>query len=249
MNDVLILTTVGGANTPWNVSPASGCTRTIDTGLNQFSTWRSTVHPKRNGLWHYTTNCYKTGTVGLAWIGTLCNTNYGTGLSSYTSVYWVIMAHEIGHNFGGNHDFELGQGTTGGIMDYGNGQYPLNSGIYQFHPTVSPHATHKGARWPLQSTSSHVAAMFKFVRVCMRVCVRCQYNQAEMCAQMTSGFKITGFDPYCSAVYTATCGNGVVESGEDCDDTSACCVACKFKTGGVCSPGSAGTNMCTQTHT
>jgi hypothetical protein len=42
-----------------------------------------------------------------------------------------------GHNFGGNHAFQLGQGKTGGIMDYGDGIYPIGSGIYQFHPTYN----------------------------------------------------------------------------------------------------------------
>ncbi len=94
------------------------------------------------------------------------------------------------------------------IMDYGNGQYPLNSGIYQFHPT---------------------------------------YNQAEMCSQMKSGFAIKGFTPYCATVYAPTCGNGIKETGEDCDDSNACCVGCKFRAGGVCSPGSTGENLCQYT--
>lgn len=52
---------------------------------------------------------------------------------------WITFAHEVGHNFGGarksrvgpllclagEHSFELGQGKTGGIMDYGNGQLCL----------------------------------------------------------------------------------------------------------------------------
>ena len=40
-----------------------------------------------------------------------------------------------------------------------------------------------------------------------------------------------------TCVTTATCGNGVVEAGEECDDTSICCddTTCKLASGAVCS--------------
>ena len=43
----------------------------------------------------------------------------------------------------------------------------------------------------------------------------------------------------CYTVQTATCGNGLLEPGEDCDDNSGCCdpVTCKLKAGAMCSPG------------
>jgi hypothetical protein len=61
---------------------------------------------------------------------------------------------------------------------------------------------------------------------------------------MTNAFRTTGYTPFCQAAYSTNCGNGVIESGEDCDDTSSCCVACKFKSGAVCSMGNGGTNPC-----
>jgi hypothetical protein len=46
---------------------------------------------------------------------------------------WLTVAHEIGHNFNADHSFENGVGTTGGIMDYGDGKY---LGEYQFNPNL-----------------------------------------------------------------------------------------------------------------
>lgn len=71
------------------------------------------------------------GTVGLAWIGTVCNSgNYQTGVNQLVErrgqtvpeSSWLIFAHELGHNIGAGHSFEKGQGRTGGIMDYGDGK-------------------------------------------------------------------------------------------------------------------------------
>merc|ERR1719352_1968062 len=56
---------------------------------------------------------------------------YNTGVNQLrTRSTWLTFAHELGHNWGGDHSFEEGQGRTGGIMDYGDGK--LN-GAYQFN--------------------------------------------------------------------------------------------------------------------
>jgi hypothetical protein len=44
-----------------------------------------------------------------------------------------------GHNFAAQHTFQNGQGSTGSIMDYGDGK--LN-GEYQFHTTYSKVTSH-----------------------------------------------------------------------------------------------------------
>merc|ERR1712048_507994 len=89
------------------------------------------------GLVHLLTGCGNsffgqgTGIVGLAYVGALCHSTKNAGVTQlHGRMSWVTFAHEIGHNFGGEHTFEEGEGRTGGIMDYGNGK--LN-GEYQFH--------------------------------------------------------------------------------------------------------------------
>merc|ERR1712232_680762 len=64
-------------------------------------------------------------------MGSMCHLTSNTGVNQlHNSMSWLTFAHELGHNFGGDHTFEEGQGKTGGIMDYGDGK--LN-GEYQFN--------------------------------------------------------------------------------------------------------------------
>ncbi len=62
------------------------------------------------GLTHlYTGRDLDGSTVGIAWLGGLCNDNVGAGLSQGSSVTGptidsLVAAHEIGHNFNADHD-------------------------------------------------------------------------------------------------------------------------------------------------
>lgn len=136
--------TGGTIPAPWNLAQLGatngngGCGETAGETLGKLRTWRLTEHRNDAGLWHLMTTCFPApGTVGIAYLNAICSPNVGSGLSSSLSAarpgsrdIWKVVAHEIGHNFGGSHSFELGQGKTGGIMDYGDG---LLNGKYQFN--------------------------------------------------------------------------------------------------------------------
>jgi hypothetical protein len=76
-------------------------------------------------------DCWNGGAIGLANVAVLCKSSWNRGLTWYGGSTWATFAHEVGHNFGASHSFEEGQGSTGGIMDYGdgtlNGEFQFNS--------------------------------------------------------------------------------------------------------------------------
>ena len=88
----------------WNV----GCdtNRTLDERLSDFSNWRGQKGDDGAGLWHLLSACPTDSEVGVAWLGTLCQTSAtdqdgswvsGTGISTATTTEWSLIAHEIGH--------------------------------------------------------------------------------------------------------------------------------------------------------
>lgn len=235
-NLTLTSTTCPGSpspQTPWNVGCSSSVT--ITDRLVLFSKWRGQFNDT-NAYWTLLSAC-ETGTaVGLAWLGQLCaqgardvtsnnqnETIAGANVVVHTSTEWQVIAHETGHTFGAVHDCTS--------------------------TTCSDGTVTKQQCCPLTQSSCNA--------------------QAQYIMNPSTGSGITNFSPcsvgnICSAlgrnsvrsgcltnnrdVNTITgsqCGNGIVESGEDCDcggpsgcGNNPCCnpTTCKFTTSSVCDP-------------
>jgi hypothetical protein len=105
------------------------------TLLDQFRSFVST-NVANPGLAHlFTGRNMNSNVVGVAFLGVLCNAQFGIGLSQTVGVGTVgalIVAHEIGHNFGAPHDNQNGStcASTGGnfLMN------PSINGSDQFSP-------------------------------------------------------------------------------------------------------------------
>ncbi len=84
-------------------------TLTPSTLLDQVSEYRFQTPAQRSlGLTHlYTGRDFDTTTVGIAWLGAICDSYFGAGVSegrAGLTTDSLIAAHEIGHNFGADHD-------------------------------------------------------------------------------------------------------------------------------------------------
>ena len=172
-----------------------GCSFGISDHFNKY---RSVGALSQQASWHLMDDCYVPGNaIGIASVAVVCRGGRGINYFSSNS-FWLTFAHELGHNFAARHSFELGQGLTGGVMDYGDGRL---DGEFQFN------------------------TRFRFDDICSYL-----KNNLETCIER--GTAVVGDD-------ASTCGNGVVEPGEECECTSGdfrcrCCENCKLKSGAEC---------------
>jgi hypothetical protein len=109
----------------------------LDAGtlLDELTDYRnSTSAQYANGLSHlFTGRNLDTTTVGIAYTGALCSRRFGAGLTQGThnvTTDSLIVAHELGHNFGAPHD-----GTSGSACESETGNFlmaPRVSSVDQF---------------------------------------------------------------------------------------------------------------------
>ncbi|KAG0054940.1 hypothetical protein BGZ83_010065 [Gryganskiella cystojenkinii] len=209
----------------------------IDQRLSDFSYWRGQDGRTNDGagLWHLMTKCNSGPVVGIAWTKALCQMKAlsqttqgqnqytaGTGVSSITPNEWMVVAHEVGHGFGAIHD--------------------CNSQL-----CASPQALSSGQCCPLSTSTCDAGAQYIM-------------NPSE--TQTTKLFSPCSIKAICSTIKSSSgqclkppgtrstqnsesniCGNGLKETGEECDCGSAedcakdpCCdgATCKLKNGAVC---------------
>lgn len=221
---------------PWNV----GCSDnvTIQDRLNLFSAWRG-ERQDTNTYWTLLSTCATGSAVGLAWLGQACvatsqvasagsgggnETISGANVVVRTSTEWQVVAHETGHTFGAVHDC-TSQTCADGTTVASQQCCPLNANTCDA----------AGAFIMNPSTGSNI----RNFSPCTigNICAGIGRNSVKTSCLVAN--------KDVSIITESQCGNGIVESGEDCDcggengcGTNSCCDAatCKFKSGAVCDP-------------
>ncbi|KAG0329085.1 hypothetical protein BGZ99_003469 [Dissophora globulifera] len=215
----------------WNQDCST--TYPIDQRLSDFSFWRGQAARSSDGagLWHLMTKCNSGAVVGIAWTKALCQTKSqsqttagqqqytaGTGVSSISPNEWMVIAHEVGHGFGAIHD--CNQQTCPGT---GDSCCPLSATVCD-----------AGAMYimnPSESTPTKVFSPCSIKAICGTI-----KSSSGQCLK-PPGTRTTQNSE------ANICGNGLKETGEECDCGSAddcakdpCCdgTTCKLKTGAVC---------------
>ncbi|GLA82131.1 hypothetical protein AtubIFM56815_006310 [Aspergillus tubingensis] len=215
------------AATAWNMPCSSG---NLTSRLDLFSKWRG-EQSDDNAYWTLMSDCATGNEVGLSWLGQLCNSDAssdGSSTVSGTNVVvrssgsdWQIFAHESGHTFGAVHDCD--SQTCAQDLEASSQCCPLTSSTCDAN-----------AKYIMNPTTGTDITSFSQCTI-GNICAALGRNSVKSSC-LSANRDVT--------TYTGSqCGNGIVESGEDCDcggedgcGDNNCCDAktCKFKSGAVC---------------
>jgi hypothetical protein len=234
---------VASSSAPWNI----GCSDsvTIQDRLNLFSEWRG-QRQDTNAYWTLLSTCATESAVGLAWLGQACVTTSQVASSSSgnetvsganvvvrTSTEWQVIAHETGHTFGAVHDCDSTTCTDGTTVE-----------SQQCCPLSATTCDAGGQFIMNPSTGTNIQKFSPCTvgNICSAI-GRNSVNTSCLAANKDVS-TITG----------SQCGNGIVETGEECDcggvsgcGTNPCCnpSTCQFTTNSVCDPSNE--DCCTST--
>ncbi|KAF9326399.1 hypothetical protein BG006_010165 [Podila minutissima] len=207
---------------------------TISNRLSDFSFWRGQSGRAADGigLWHLMTKCSSGSILGIAWTKALCQTTAvaqgmeytsGTGVSTISPYEWMVVAHELGHGFGAQHDCTdstciTADSVTGPCC-------PLSDTVCD--------AQDRYIMNPSEQATTKIFSPCSISAICSTIAGS---NGKCLRAPTLSTSKV-----HKAAVNV--CGNGIKEDGEQCDCGSPeecaldpCCngATCTYKAGVVC---------------
>ncbi|KAK6359427.1 hypothetical protein TWF696_000587 [Orbilia brochopaga] len=216
------------ATAPWNLRCSSNAT--IEDRLNIFSEWRGRKAGDGLAFWTQFTNCPTGASVGLAWLGLLCQSqanaqgsNFvsGANVVARTAQEYKVLSHEIGHTFGAVHDCTA-QACQDAAYVAASQCCPLSTGTCDAN-----------GQYIMNPSTGDQISQFSPCTV-GNVCTGLGRGTVNMTC-LTSNRNVP-------TITEGVCGNGIVEQDEECDpgsgQQSTCCdpQTCRFRSGAVCDP-------------
>jgi hypothetical protein len=202
-------------------APWTGLTN-YETILNLFNEWVQDTP----GISHQLLSGedFDGGVVGLAHLSTICNRylKYGLGIvqatSSLDAISAKIAAHELGHNLGFYH---ITQYASRGTL---SNPSSIEHCKLQYQSVMYPIILGAGVIWDKCTTTWWQDRIQGYPRNCAS----------------SGGCNIDPYPASCMLPKTVSCGNGLLEEGEECDCgepcNDPCCNANTCKLIGQCSP-------------
>ncbi|KXX82760.1 Disintegrin and metalloproteinase domain-containing protein B [Madurella mycetomatis] len=214
---------------PWN--QPCGSSANIETRLSLFSEWRG-QWSDTNAYWTLLTRCNSGPAVGLAWLGAVCQqgsttrnneTSASANVVARTSTEWLVFAHETGHTFGAVHDCTADTCADGTVTRQECCPLTASSCNARAQFIMNP-STGDGIT---QFSACSIGNICSFLD---------RHSNRMSCLNNNRG--VPNFSG-------SQCGNGIVETGEDCDcggeegcRDNPCCdpQTCRYTTGSQCDP-------------
>ena len=215
---------------PWNRPCGDGTD--VDARLSLFSQWRGQWQDT-NAFWTLLSTCSSGPTVGLAWLGAVCQqgsstrgneTSASANVVVRTSTEWLVFAHETGHTFGAVHDCDSRTCADGSVSR--QECCPLGTGSCDAE-----------AQFIMNPSTGNGITQFSPCSI---------GNICSFLGRSPNRFSCLSSNRGVTTFTGAQCGNGIVEHGEECDcggeescANNPCCdpATCKFTAGSVCDPG------------
>lgn len=240
----------------WNYDCEFQRSSAMSDRLYRVSEWRAS-RPDSYASWTLLTTCTQTSVVGLSWMGQVCSPGFktasgssvaGTNIVTKTRYGWRVYAHELGHSFGAVHDCDssmceagLGSPAPSASSSNSDDQNDTGESRKQCCPLQGSGTCDAQGQYLMNAATSESQSLFSPCTIAT-VCKKLAFDLNSTSTSSSSGASqsLSPVNSTClvknaePGIQLNQCGNGVVETGEECDGGPCCTSNCKLISNAQC---------------